>query len=736
MSKNLVIVESPAKAKTIGRYLGKEYKITASVGHIRDLPSSTMGVDVKHDFRPTYINMRGKEKVIRELKEYAASADRVYIATDPDREGEAIAWHIAKVLNIDLQDDCRISFNEITEKAVQNAITAPRKIDIDLVNAQQARRILDRLVGYELSPLLWTKVRKGLSAGRVQSVATKLVVDREKEIDAFVPEEYWNINVELTPEATRFPFRARYHGQINRGKIEKVKLSNKEETDALLAAISGQPFFVESVKKGKKLRQPFAPFTTSTLQQEASRRIGFTSRKTMSVAQQLYEGVEISGQGQVALVSYIRTDSVRVSTEALAAARDLILGRYGEQYLPKSPRKYSNKNSAQDAHEAIRPAHFELSPESIRSSLSNDQYRLYKLIWDRFLSSQMASAEVDTVSLDVRCVDSIFRTQGETVKFPGFLAAYEDLNEDLSEDEKNDKAKLPDLQDGQALKLLDLKSEQKYTLPPARYTEATLIKTLEEKGIGRPSTYAPTISTILERNYIDKDGKTIHPTELGKVVTALLAENFTEIVDVSFTADMESRLDEIEIGKKDWVKVLSEFYPSFHELILKAGSSVTKVKMEEKKTGEQCPDCGAELIVKEGRFGQFIACSKFPECKYTRNIEVTVKGSCPICGSGLVSHRSNKYKGRTFYTCDKKGSSPNCEFISWYLPVEGQKCDTCGSYMIWKRFRGRAYPKCANPECPKNATKKPANASDIDGEDKVEKKSTRKKSTSTKKKED
>ena len=736
MSKNLVIVESPAKAKTIGRYLGKDYKITASVGHIRDLPSSTMGVDVKHDFRPTYINMRGKEKVIRELKEYAAAAERVYIATDPDREGEAIAWHIAKVLNIDLDDDCRISFNEITEKAVQTAITAPRKIDIDLVNAQQARRILDRLVGYELSPLLWAKVRKGLSAGRVQSVATKLVVDREKEIDAFVPEEYWNINIELTPETTRFPFRARYHGQINQDKIEKVKLSNQEETDLLLSKINGQPYYVESVKKGKKLRQPFAPFTTSTLQQEASRRIGFTSRKTMSVAQQLYEGVEISGQGQVALVSYIRTDSVRVSTEALTAARELILNRYGAQYLPKSPRKYSNKNSAQDAHEAIRPAHFELSPESIRSSLSNDQYRLYKLIWDRFLSSQMASAEVDTVSLDIRCVDSIFRTQGETVKFPGFLAAYEDVNEDLGDEDKNDKAKLPELQDGQSLKLLDLKSEQKFTLPPARYTEATLIKTLEEKGIGRPSTYAPTISTILERNYIDKDGKAIHPTELGRVVTALLAENFTEIVDVSFTADMESRLDEIEIGKKDWVKVLSEFYPSFHELIVKAGSSVTKVKMEEKKTGEICPDCGAELIVKEGRFGQFIACSKFPECKYTRNIEITVKGSCPICGSGLVSHRSNKYKGRTFYTCDKKGSSPNCEFISWYLPVEGQKCDTCGSYMIWKRFRGRAYPKCANPDCPKNATKKSAGASDTTGEDKEEKKTTRRKSSSKQKKED
>jgi len=714
MSKNLVIVESPAKAKTIGRYLGKEYRITASVGHIRDLPSSTMGVDVKHDFKPTYINMRGKEKVIRELKDLASASDKVYIATDPDREGEAIAWHIAKVLNIDLDEDCRISFNEITEKAIKNAILSPRKIDVDLVNAQQARRVLDRLVGYELSPLLWSKVRKGLSAGRVQSVATKLVVDREKEINAFKPEEYWNVNAELSPLKSGFPFKARYHGEKKGDKVEKVKLSNQAETDALLASLKDGSYVVDTVKKGRKHRQPFAPFTTSTLQQEASRRISFTSRKTMSVAQQLYEGVEISGQGQIALVSYIRTDSVRVSDEAMAAARSLIAERYGEKYLPKSPRKFSNKNSAQDAHEAIRPTHFELSPESIKNSLSLDQYKLYKLIWDRFLSSQMASAEVDTVSLDVRCNSSIFRTQGETIKFQGFLAAYADLNDESTDDDKNNKAKLPELTEGQDLKLIDISSEQKFTMPPPRFTEATLIKMLEEKGIGRPSTYAPTISTILERNYISKDGKVLCPTELGNVVTELLADHFTEIVDVSFTADMETKLDQIELGKKDWVKVLSEFYPPFHELILKAGSDVSKVKMAEKQTGEKCPDCGNDLVIKEGRFGQFIACSHFPDCKYTKNIEVAVKGSCPLCGSGLVSHRSTKYKGRTFYTCDKKGKDPECGFISWDLPIEGQKCDTCGSYMVWKRFRGRAYPKCANPDCPKNATKKTAKSSGTD----------------------
>ncbi len=728
MSKNLVIVESPAKAKTIGRYLGKEYKITASVGHIRDLPSSTMGVDVKHDFKPTYINMRGKEKVIRELKDLAGSAEKVFIATDPDREGEAIAWHIAKVLNIDLDEDCRISFNEITEKAIKNAILSPRKIDVDLVNAQQARRVLDRLVGYELSPLLWTKVRKGLSAGRVQSVATKLVVDREKEINAFKPEEYWNVNVELSPIDSGFPFKARYHGEKKGEKIEKVKLSNKEETDALLASLNGGEYFVDTVKKGRKHRQPFAPFTTSTLQQEASRRISFTSRKTMSVAQQLYEGVEIAGQGQIALVSYIRTDSVRVSDEAMAAARSLIAEKYGEKYLPKAPRKFSNKNSAQDAHEAIRPTHFELNPESIKNSLSLDQYKLYKLIWDRFLSSQMASAEVDTVSLDVRCNSSIFRTQGETIKFQGFLAAYADLNDETTDDDKNTKAKLPELAENQQLKLIDLTSEQKFTMPPPRFTEATLIKMLEEKGIGRPSTYAPTISTILERNYISKDGKALCPTELGNVVTDLLTDHFTEIVDVSFTADMETKLDQIELGKKDWVKVLSEFYPPFHELILKAGEAVSKVKMAEKQTGEKCPECGNDLVIKEGRYGQFVACSHFPECKYTKNIEVSVKGSCPLCGSGLVSHRSTKYKGRTFYTCDKKGSNADCGFISWDLPIEGQKCDTCGSYMVWKRFRGRAYPKCANANCPKNATKKSTKASQADNASSDTKKSKSKSS--------
>ena len=708
MERKLVVVETPAKAKTIGRYLGKEYRITASVGHIRDLPSATIGVDVKKNFKPTYITIKGKEKVIREMKDLAQDCGQIYIATDPDREGEAIAWHIAKVLGVDLESLCRISFNEITEKAVQNAIHTPRKIDLDLVNAQQARRILDRLVGYELSPLLWKKIRKGLSAGRVQSVATKMVVDREGEINAFKKEEYWVLTAELTPENENFPFKSRYHGRKRNGKMEKVRLSNQEETERIIADTKNQPFVVDHLKKGSKQRHPFAPFTTSTLQQEASRRLNFSSRKTMSVAQQLYEGVEIAGQGQVALVSYIRTDSVRVSDEALAMAREQIKERYGERFLPRTPRKYSNKNAAQDAHEAIRPAHFELPPETIHASLSPDQFRLYKMVWDRFISSQMASAEVDTVSVDISCSNHIFRTQGETIRFPGFLEAYTDIQEDTSEeDEKvSSKEKLPELSDGQTLALLNLQPQQKFTQPPARYTEASLIKAMEELGIGRPSTYAPTISTIIERAYVEKQAKYLLPTELGSIVTKLLAENFDNIVDVKFTAYMEELLDEIELGQKEWVNVLGSFYPAFHEQVVHAGDVVAKIEIQQEKTGEKCPLCGeGELMVKEGRYGKFVACSLFPTCKYTKNLDTVVQGTCPKCGSGLVSHTSKKFKGRVFYTCDKKGSDSECDFISWDLPVEGKSCQTCGGFMVWKRFRGKAYPKCGNRDCSTNKRK-------------------------------
>lgn len=708
MANKLVIVESPAKAKTIGRYLGKEYKIAASVGHIRDLPSGILGVDVKNDFKPTYITMRGKEKVIRELKELSKDVDFVYIATDPDREGEAIAWHLAKTLNIDLDTECRITFNEITKNAVTQAVSSPRKIDIDLVDAQQARRVLDRLVGYELSPLLWKKIKKGLSAGRVQSVATKIVMDRDAEIDSFVPEEYWLIDAVVSTLKDDKQFKIRYYGNKNGDKVEKVKISDEAAAKAVVDSVKNKDFVIESVKKGHKQRNPYPPFTTSTLQQEASKRLGFTSKRTMSVAQQLYEGVEIEGQGQTALISYIRTDSVRISDDALNLARELINTTYGKEYLNPYKRSFKNKNSAQDAHEAIRPTHFDLNPDEIKSSLTSDQYKLYKLIWNRFLATQMSCAEIDTVSVDIVCDEKVFRTAGETLLFPGFLAAFSDVDaDDADSDDKNGKAKLPELNENDVLKNNGVSSEQKFTTPPPHYTEATLIKAMEENGIGRPSTYAPTISTILDRQYVDKNGKNIVITDLGKVVTEMLNDNFNEIVDVSFTAGMEEKLDDIETGSKNWINVLSEFYPDFHEQITKANDNVEKIKLEAVQTGEKCPMCSdGMLVIKEGRFGKFIACSNFPDCGYTKNIEVTAKGKCPKCGSGLLIRKSKKYKNKSFYVCDKKGSNPECDFISWDLPAEGQQCAECGSYMVWKRFRGKSYTKCSNPDCPTNSKTK------------------------------
>ena len=704
MTKKLVIVESPAKSKTISRYLGSDYQITASLGHIRDLPSNNLGVDVKNGFKPLYITMKGKEKVVRDLKELSAGCDEILLATDPDREGEAIAWHLAKVLKIDPDSKCRITFNEITKSAVQDAIKNPRSIDMNLANAQQARRVLDRLVGYELSPLLWQKVRKGLSAGRVQSVATKIVMDRDAEIDAFVPEEYWLIKALATPGKQSDKFLLGYYGYMDGGKAVKDELRNEDDAQRVLKDVGSGPLIVDSVKKGKKERNPYPPFTTSTLQQEASKRLGFSSKKTMSIAQQLYEGVEISGAGQTALVSYIRTDSVRISEEAVAAAKDLIKKRFGEEYCSKYKREYKNKNSAQDAHEAIRPTHFDMDPETIRSSLTNDQYKLYSLIWDRFLATQMASAKLDTVNVQASCNGRIFRAAGETVIFKGYLVLYADIAEDTPKGEESEsKAKIPQLEDGMKLEVLDFNASQKFTTPPPHYTEATLIKAMEDNGIGRPSTYAPTITTILDRNYIEKNGRMLLITDLGKIVTNLLSDNFKEIVDVSFTAGMEDRLDKVEEGKEDWEKVLEDFYPEFDSQVKAAKDSIEKVTFEPEKTGETCPLCGAELLFKEGRYGKFIACSNFPECKYTKNIEVAAKGKCPQCGSGLLSHRSKKYKGKVFYTCDKKGSDPNCSFISWDLPLEGRVCSECGSYMVLKHYGKKVYPKCANKDCPTNA---------------------------------
>lgn len=733
MSKTLVIVESPAKAKTIGRYLGKEYRIAASVGHIRDLPSAVLGVDVNNQYKPRYINMSGKDKVIRELKDLAGQADRVLIATDPDREGEAIAWHLAKILSIDEREPCRITFNEITESAVKSAVDQPQPIDMDLVNAQQARRILDRLVGYELSPLLWKKVRKGLSAGRVQSVATRLIVQREREIDAFKPVEYWLLMAWLKKTGQTAVFRARFAGIRKGDKVVRQNLAGKDESDAVLRELEGKTYTVWQVRKATRQRSPGPPFTTSTLQQDAGRGLGFTARRTMAVAQQLYEGIEMSGSGATSLVTYIRTDSVRVSEEATREARQLIKSQFGDAYLPRSVRHFKNRSAAQDAHEAIRPAHFDLPPDKVRHQLSPEQYRLYKLIWDRFIASQMAAAQIDTVNVDIQAGAYIFRAQGETVRFDGFLAQYRPAADGTPDDassghargqadtegddaademERRGRDTLPDLNVGEILVLNKLTSEQKFTQPPPRYTEATLIKAMEEQGIGRPSTYAPTLSTIQDRQYVEKKQKYLHPTELGKVVTGLLEQHFEQIVDVAFTANMEAELDTVEGGQSDWVSLLDRFYPPFHQQILDAGQA-DKVEMAEEKTGETCPQCqSGELVIKQGRYGRFIACTRYPDCTYTRNLEEAAAGKCPLCGSGLVSRISKKFKGSRFYTCDKRGSNPECPFISWDLPIEGRNCPECGTYMVLRRFRGRSYLRCGNRDCPTNARRKQASADD------------------------
>ncbi|MDI9497979.1 MAG: type I DNA topoisomerase [Bacillota bacterium] len=709
MPQTLVIVESPAKAKTIGRYLGDDYRLAASVGHIRDLPSGTLGVNVNNRYKPLYINMRGKEKVIRELKELGKLYEDILIATDPDREGEAIAWHIATLLRIDPASPCRITFNEITARAVREAVADPRPIDMDLVNAQQARRILDRLVGYELSPVLWAKIRRGLSAGRVQSVATRMIVDREDEIRAFVPEEYWVITATLETAAAE-RFTARYQGSLGAdGKLQREKPANEEAAMAVVNDVRGQTFTVHDIRRGQRRRQPQAPFTTSTLQQEASRRLGFTAQRSMRVAQQLYEGIDLAGQGPTALVTYIRTDSVRVSQEAVTAARAHIEERYGREYLPASPRSYRNRNASQDAHEAIRPAHFELDPESLKSQLSNEQYRLYRLIWERFIASQMKPAEFATLVVDTVAAARLFRTNGETITFPGFLRVYEDLparrdEAEAADDDEDPRQLIPALTAGEKLTERGIRPEQKFTRPPARYTEASLIKALEEAGIGRPSTYAPTISTIQQRRYVEKERQYLLPTELGELVTRMLQEHFSDIVDISFTANMEEQLDTVEGGDADWVEVLDRFYPSFHEAVEEAKVNIEKVEMPIVETGELCPKCQKPLQIKTGRYGRFIACSGFPDCTFTKNIDVEAPGRCPKCGSGLFERKTRR--NARYYVCDQKGEDPDCDFRSWDLPLADRHCPTCGSYMVEKRFRGRSYERCSNRDCPTNERNK------------------------------
>lgn len=705
MAHTLLIVESPAKAKTIGRYLGSEYTVAASVGHVRDLPSSTLGVDVNNQYKPRYITMRGKESILRNLREMKENSERVLLATDPDREGEAIAWHLAIALGLDPSENCRVTFHEITEHAIKEAIQHPRPLDMNLVDAQQARRILDRLVGYELSPLLWKKVLKGLSAGRVQSLATRMVVQREREIEAFVPEEYWKLLAKLKKQDGQV-FSAQYYGRINGEKVSQRKLPDSASVEELIEKLKDQEFIVENIKKAQSKRASYPPFTTSSLQQEASRYLGYSAQRTMRIAQQLYEGIELNRRGQTSLITYIRTDSMRISTEALSAARSYIAEQYGQEFLPAKPRFFKNKKAAQDAHEAIRPIHFDLSPLKIKDELQPEQFRLYQLIWDKFIASQMNDVLYEVITLDVRGDDEVFRAKGERVIFPGWQRQYQRVDKDAPANEDDERMPIPELEKGEVLKLQKLLPEQKFTQPPARYSEATLIKAMEEEGVGRPSTYAPTLATIQQRNYVLKEGRSLMPGELGVTVTELLESHFPEIVNTEFTAHMEDKLDEVEEGKLAWQDLLGDFYPPFHEQVLSANEKIEKRVLQDEPTGESCPECHeGELVIKHGRYGKFIACNHYPDCKYTRNIEELAGARCPLCGSELLIKRTHKRRNSIFYVCDKKGSEPNCPFISWDLPLE-EKCPQCGAYMLEKTYRKRKYKYCSNPDCVSHAKKK------------------------------
>ncbi len=688
-AKDLVIVESPAKAKTIEKYLGSGYKVTASMGHLRDLPKSKMGVDIEHGFEPQYIPVRDKKELINELKKEAKEAKTVYLATDPDREGEAISWHLKELLGLDDEKAKRVTFNEITKKVVTESIKNPRSIDQNLVDSQQARRILDRIVGYELSPLLWRKIKKGLSAGRVQSVATRMVVDREEEIEAFQSQEYWLLDARLNCGAEDAVFTARFHGKGDK----KQELKSKAEVDEVINAVQAQPFTVSGVKRGEKQKSPAPPFITSTLQQEASRRLSMTPRRTMSIAQQLYEGVEISGHGSIGLITYMRTDSLRLSEEALAAAKDFIIGHYGPEYYPGSPRHFKTKAGAQDAHEAIRPTDVNLTPELVRKDLTQEQYRLYRLIWGRFTACQMANAKYDNVAVEVSSAGYTFRATYSEMKFKGFTAVYEEAKDEESSELANP---LPSLSEGQTLALEKLIPEQQFTQPPARFTEATLIRAMEEKGIGRPSTYAPTISTITSHDYVIKEGKYLKPTPLGRVVTGLMKEHFADIVDLKFTNQMEEELDGIENGKAQWRDVLADFYGDFSKEMDEAEKAMdgVKLKVPDVLSDEYCDVCGRQMVVKKGRFGYFLACPGFPECTFTKPIVVEMPGKCPKCG-GRILKRTSK-KGYVFYACER---GTDCGFITWDVPTK-DFCPACGKTMFKHSGRGPLKSFCINEQCP------------------------------------
>ena len=659
MADKLIIVESPAKANTIKKFLGGRTKVVASMGHIRDLPKSKLGVNIENNFEPEYINIRGKGDLIKSLKKDAKSAKKVYLATDPDREGEAIAWHLAHLLDIPEESKSRVTFNEITKTAVQKAIKEPRQIDINLVNAQQARRVLDRIVGYKISPVLWKKVRKGLSAGRVQSVAVKLIVDRENEIESFIPEEYWNIIANLLDTKSKKKFEAKLVGKDNK----KIEIHTKEEVDEILKAIDEAKFIVSDVKKGERKRNPAPPFTTSTMQQEASRKLNFSLKKTMSVAQTLYEGVKIPEKGTVGLITYMRTDSTRISEEARTIAKEVIEGSYGEEYYEN--RYYKTKADAQDAHEAIRPTYIEIKPDQIKESLTNDQYKLYKLIYNRFLASQMKSAIFDSLAITINANNYNFKANGQAIKFKGFMTLYVE-----GTDEKEDViGQIPLLEVGQEVKKEKLESKQSFTEPPPRYTEASLVKALEEKDIGRPSTYSPTITTIIARRYIEKEAKQLVPTELGKVVNKLLTENFPDIINVEFTADIENEFDEIAEGKENWKQMISEFYAPFEKVLEKVEKELEHVELEEEVSDVPCEKCGKMMVVKYGRYGKFLACPGYPECKNVKPYIETIEEPCPKCGA-KVQIKKTKTR-RTFYICEN--NPDKCDYISWSKPKKEEK---------------------------------------------------------------
>ena len=692
---NLVIVESPAKAKTIGRYLGNGYTVKASMGHVRDLPKSKIGIDFDHDFQPDYQPIKGKEEVIADLKEAAEASDNIYLATDPDREGEAISWHLKELLEIPNEKTYRVTFNEITKRVVTESIAAPRPIDQNLVDAQQARRLLDRIVGYQLSPLLWRKIRRGLSAGRVQSVATRLVVDREKEIRAFVPQEYWSLDVTLdriAPLTGRF--QAHYHGE---GK-KKEELANEEQVNAILEDIKTNPFVVTGIRRTEKKRQPAPPFTTSTLQQEASRKLNMTPRRTMSIAQQLYEGIDIAGEGAVGLITYMRTDSLRLSDDALEAAKTYIVNHYGPEFYPETTRTFKTKAGAQDAHEAIRPTDVNLNPDAVRKSLTPEQYKLYKLIWSRFIACQMANARYDSVSIDVTAATHLFRATHSSLKFAGFTTVYVETKE---EGEAAVGSPLPDLSEGETVQLADSDKQQHFTQPPGRYTEATLIKTLEEKGIGRPSTYAPTVSIILSREYVVKEGRALRPTPLGEVVTGLMEDKFHDVVDPTFTARMEENLDEVEAGKKYWKDLLRQFYSGFKAELDQAEKDLDgeRIKVPDELSDEVCDLCGKQMVIKSGRFGRFLACPGYPECTFTKPLVIEMPGRCPKCGGRILKKTSRN--GYTYYGCEHNRTSKGitCDFMTWDVPVK-DNCPICGQTMFKKSGRGFKKPFCINEKCP------------------------------------